>query len=150
MEKGSYVATLAGVRVDPKAGEIWVNYIVQAFECGKITTPSNLRQQVLGGIIQALGPALRESSEFQDGAITNASFWKYQVPRFANVPNIDLHLIDRPDLPSVGAGETPLICVAPAIANAVFNATTKHFLLRVGGQEGVRLRDLPLKLPATA
>ena len=51
---------------------------------------------------------------------------------------IDIHLLDRPDLPSVGAGETPLIAVAPAIANAVFDAC------------GVRLRDLPLKLPATA
>lgn len=57
------------------------------------------------------------------------------MPRFADVPPIDVFLIDRPDLPSVGAGETPLISVAPAIGNAVFDAC------------GVRLRDLPLNLP---
>ena len=136
-EKGSFVAACAEVEVDRASGAIRVRRICQAFECGKITSPSNLRQQVLGGIIQALGPALRERSEFEGGQITNASFWKYQVPRFADVPpELSVYLIDRPDLASSGAGETPLICVAPAVANALFDAT------------GVRLRDLPLKLPA--
>jgi isoquinoline 1-oxidoreductase subunit beta len=88
-----------------------------------------------GAIVMALGPALREAMEFESGAIQNASFWKYPPPRFADVPEIDVHLINRPDLPSVGAGETPLIAVAPAIANAVFHAT------------GLRLRQMPLKLP---
>jgi isoquinoline 1-oxidoreductase len=64
----------------------------------------------------------------------NASLWKYEVPRFNDVPQIEVHLLDRTDLPSSGAGETPLITVAPAIANAVFNAT------------GQRLREMPLKL----
>ena len=138
-EKGSFVATCAEVEVDRAAGTFAVKKICQAYDCGAITSPSNLRQQVLGGIIQALGPALREASEFAAGKITNASFWKYEVPRFADVPPaVDVFLIDRPDLPSVGAGETPLICVAPAIANAIFDAC------------GVRLRDLPLKLPPAA
>ena len=141
-EKGSFVAACAEVLANRATGEIKVRRICQAFECGTITTPSNLRQQVLGAIVMALGPALRERSEFEGGQITNASFWKYQVPRFADIApagaHIDIHLIDRPDLASVGAGETPLICAAPAIANAIFDAT------------GVRLRDLPLKLPATA
>jgi isoquinoline 1-oxidoreductase len=137
-EKGSFVATLATVKVDRATGVITPLRIYQAFECGKITTPSNLYQQVFGGIIQALGPALREVSEFENGAITNASFWKYRVPRFSDVPEVSVHLLDRPDLPSVGAGETPLVTVAPAIANAIFDAC------------GVRLRDLPLKLPAGA
>jgi isoquinoline 1-oxidoreductase len=138
-EKGSFVATCAEVEVDRPAATFRIRKICQAYECGAITSPVNLRQQVLGGILQALGPVLREASEFAAGKITNASFWKYQVPRFSDVPPaVDVYLIDRPDLPSVGAGETPLITLAPAIANAIFDAC------------GVRLRDLPLKLPAGA
>ncbi|MGA8921942.1 MAG: hypothetical protein WB682_02270, partial [Candidatus Dormiibacterota bacterium] len=55
-----------------------------------------------------------------------------RVPRFADVPPIEVLLLDRRDIPSAGAGETPLIAVAPALANAIFEAT------------GVRLRSLPL------
>jgi isoquinoline 1-oxidoreductase len=74
-----------------------------------------------------LGPALREAMDFENGRILNASFRKYEVPRFADVPELDIHLLNRPDLPSVGAGETPIIAIAPAIANALFHATGKRF-----------------------
>ena len=80
------------------------------------------------------GPALREESVFEHGQIQNASFRKYQVPRFDDVPELDIQLLDRPDLPSAGAGETPIIAVAPAIANAVFQTA------------GIRLRSMPLRL----
>ena len=82
-----------------------------------------------------LGPALWEEMKFEGGAMQNASFGKYRVPRFLDVPDLEIHLIDRPDTPSAGAGETPLIAVAPAIANAVFHAT------------GIRCRAMPIKLP---
>jgi isoquinoline 1-oxidoreductase len=133
-EKGSFVASFAQVQVDPSNKTIKVFKIIQAFECGAILNPDNLRSQNIGAIIMGLGPALREQMEFEKGKIQNASLWKYQVPRFTDVPQIEVHLLDRKDLPSSGAGETPLITVAPAIANAVFNAT------------GQRLRDLPLTL----
>ena len=81
-----------------------------------------------------LGPALREEMIFEKGQILNASFGKYQVPRFDDVPELDIHLLDRPDLASAGAGETPIIAIAPAMANAVFHAT------------GNRLRSMPLRL----
>ena len=82
--------------------------------------------------------AVREEMKFQDGQITNAAFAKYMVPRFDDVPELDIHLLDRPDLPSAGAGETPIIAIAPAIANAVFQAA------------GQRIRQMPIKLaPAT-
>ena len=79
-----------------------------------------------------LGPALREAIQFENGRILNPSFWSYEVPRFADVPELDIHYLDRPDSPSAGAGETPIIAIAPAIANAVCDAT------------GVRLTDFPL------
>jgi isoquinoline 1-oxidoreductase len=72
--------------------------------------------------------------EFEDGRMQNASFADYQVPRFADVPPMDIFLLDRPDLDSAGAGETPLIGVAPAITNAVCRAL------------GKRLRELPLQI----
>ncbi|MFH0946227.1 MAG: molybdopterin cofactor-binding domain-containing protein, partial [Planctomycetota bacterium] len=108
--------------------------ISEAFECGPIVNPANLVSQIQGCILMGLGPALREEMVFQDGRILNASFAGYQVPRFADVPKIDVHLVRRDDLPSAGGGETPIIAVAPAIANAVARAC------------GVRLREMPMRL----
>jgi isoquinoline 1-oxidoreductase len=108
--------------------------VCQAYECGKILDPANLENQVVGAIIMGLGPALREAMRFEGGKVLNASFNRYLVPRFADVPAIDVHLLDRPDLPSVGAGETPLIAVAPAIASAYHHAT------------GRRSRSMPLRV----
>ena len=73
-----------------------------------------------------------------NGRMLNASFRKYEVPRFDDVPELDVQLLNRPDLPSAGAGETPIIAIAPAIANAVAHAS------------GVRIRQMPMRLPARA
>jgi isoquinoline 1-oxidoreductase len=124
-EKGSYVAACAEVQIDRKAGKIKVSRICQAFECGKILNPSNLLSQVQGAIVMGLGAALREEVQFENGTVTTTSFRKYQVPRFDDVPELDVHLTDRPELASAGAGETPIIAIAPAVANAVFQATGK-------------------------
>ena len=70
-----------------------------------------------------LGPALREEVRFESGKNQTVSFDDYQVPRFGDVPTLDIHLLNRPDSESAGGGETPLIAIAPAIANAVFHAT---------------------------
>ena len=81
-----------------------------------------------------MGPALREEISFENGEVLNPSFRRYPVPRFADMPELDIHLLNRPDLDSVGAGETPIIAIAPAIGNAVFQAT------------GLRLRSMPMRL----
>lgn len=124
-EKGSFVAACVEVQLDRKANKIKVSQVCQAFECGKILNPANLLSQVQGAIVMGLGAALREEVEFEQGRITTTSFRKYQVPRFADLPALDVHLMDRPDLASAGAGETPIIVIAPAVANAVFQATGK-------------------------
>jgi isoquinoline 1-oxidoreductase subunit beta len=123
-EKGSFVAACAEVEV--VAGAVRVLRVRQAFECGKIQNPANLLAQVQGAMLQALGPALRERIDLADGRVTNGRFEDYRVPRFGDVPWVDVDLIDRPDLPGVGGSETPIIAVAPAVANAVFNATRKR------------------------
>ncbi|HEY0073795.1 MAG TPA: molybdopterin cofactor-binding domain-containing protein [Abditibacteriaceae bacterium] len=134
-EKGSFVAACALVEINTEKGAILVREICMSYECGAIMNPANLMTQVQGGIIMGLGPALREAMQFEKGRMLNATFGKYPVPRLADVPRLDVHLLNRPDLPSVGAGETPIIAVAPAIANAVYHAT------------GQRIREMPIRLP---
>jgi isoquinoline 1-oxidoreductase len=125
------------VEIDRRLQHINVRHVCEAFECGAIVNPDNLMRQVRGAIVMGLGPALRERMEFEQGKMTNASFWEYPVPRFEDVPpRIDIELVNRSDLPSAGAGETPIIAIAPAIANAVFAAT------------GTRVLEMPIRLPA--
>jgi nicotinate dehydrogenase subunit B len=134
-EKGGYVATIAEVTADKDLKRVKVDRVVTVFECGAIVNPDCLRNQVEGGLIMGLGGALFERIRFENGRILNPQFSKYRVPRFADMPVIESVLIDRKDLPSAGAGETPIVAIAPAISNAIFAAT------------GVRLRSLPM-LPA--
>ena len=89
-----------------------------AFECGAIVNPDGLRNQVEGAVVQGLGGALFEAIEFDDGRILNGTMAQYRVPRFKDVPPIEVILLDRKDLASAGAGETPIVCVAPAIGSA--------------------------------
>ncbi len=133
-EKGSVVAACVEIEIDRKQKTIQVRRVCEAFECGKILNPANLLSQVQGCILMGLGAALREEMQFEEGRILNATFRKYLVPRFADVPELDIHLLDRPDLPSAGGGETPIIAIAPAIANAVFRAT------------GASVRAMPVRL----
>jgi CO/xanthine dehydrogenase Mo-binding subunit len=123
IEKGSYVAACVEVEIDREQKTLKVLHICEAFECGAIVNPANLLSQVQGAIIMGLGAALREEIQFENGKILNASFGEYLVPRVDDVPELEIHLVNRPDLPSAGAGETPIIAIAPAIANAVFRAT---------------------------
>ncbi|HVR76705.1 MAG TPA: molybdopterin cofactor-binding domain-containing protein, partial [Planctomycetota bacterium] len=108
-EKGSYVACCARIEVNERDGTFKVVKVVEAFECGAIQNPANLRAQVEGCVIQGLGGALTEEMRFKDGKVLNARFSRYRVPRFKDVPEIDTVLVNRPDLPSVGGGETPII-----------------------------------------
>jgi nicotinate dehydrogenase subunit B len=95
-----------------------VDRLTVAFECGAIVNPDGLHSQVEGCVVQGLGGALFEAVEFRDGALLNGTMAEYRVPRFRDVPPIDIVLLDRTDLPSAGAGETPIVCVAPAIGAA--------------------------------
>jgi isoquinoline 1-oxidoreductase len=97
--------------------------------------PEHLKSQVEGSIIQGLGGALFEAIEFENGRILNPRLSKYRLPRFSDTPvHIESVLVDQKDVPSTGAGETPILGIAPSIANAFFNAT------------GKRIRSMPLRL----
>ena len=131
-------AAIAGLMLGPvvsahaAVGTLHVLRLVTAFDCGAVIDPANLASQVEGATVMGLGGALFEQVDFADGVIRNASLSQYRVPRLPDVPPVAAILIDRPDQPSAGGGETPLIAVAPALANAIRAAA------------GIRLRSLPL------
>ena len=130
-EKGSYVATCAEVKVEPGRTPRVVR-VVQAYECGAVVNPDQLRNQNEGAVIMGLGGALFEAIHFDNGKILNPHFARYRVPRFRDAPQIEIVLVDRKDLPPAGAGETPIMTLAPAVANAIYAAT------------GERLRSMPM------
>ncbi len=132
IDKGGYVATCAEVSVDRSNGRVQVLRAVSAFECGAIINPDHLKNQVEGALIMGLGGAMTEAIAYEDGKILNPKFSKYRVPRFRDAPEIEVVLLDRKDLPSAGAGETPIVGIAPAVGNAIFDAT------------GIRLRSMPM------
>lgn len=129
-EKGSFVATCAEVAID--RGQVRVVRAVTAFDCGAVNNPDHLKNQIEGAMVMGLGGALFEAIRFADGQILNNRLARYRVPRFGDVPMIEVVLLDRKDLPSAGAGETPIVTIAPAIGNAIFDAT------------GQRIRSLPM------
>jgi isoquinoline 1-oxidoreductase len=131
LEKDGRVATAAQVVIE-RGRQVRVTGLVTGYECGTIVNPHAVRSQIEGATVMAFGGAMFEAIRFSGAAITNAAFSGYRVPRLADIPHIEVVLIGRPDLPAAGAGETPMIAVAPAIAGAIFEAT------------GRRMRALPL------
>jgi len=142
VEKGGYVATCVeisivpadflGAEVAPAPPRVRIDRVVTAFECGAVVNPEHLRNQIDGSVVMAIGGALFEAVEFASGRILNSRLASYRVPRFSDLPAIETVLVNRKDLPSAGAGETPIVGLAPAIGNAVFQAT------------GTRIRSLPM------
>jgi nicotinate dehydrogenase subunit B len=131
VEKGGRVATAAEVRVG-RDRHLEIVRLISAFECGLIVNPENLRNQIEGAAAMGLGGALFEAVHFGNGRILTPTIKEYRVPRMTDIPPIEVVLVDRPDLPSAGAGETPIIAIGPAIGNAIHAAT------------GTRLRSMPL------
>jgi isoquinoline 1-oxidoreductase len=106
--------------------------MVAAFDAGAVINPDILSNQVEGALIQGIGGALFEELRFDRKQIVNGRLSEYRIPRFADIPEIEVMLIDRRDIPSAGAGESPITVVAPAIGSALYAAC------------GKRVRQLPL------
>lgn len=135
----AFGAIFAEVRVDPDFGTIRVPRLVGAYAAGRIVNPRTAHSQCIGGMVGGLGMALLEQSEWDDrfGRVMNANLAEYLVPVNADVPHLDVTFVDEQDphanpLGVKGVAEIALVGVAPAIANAVFNAT------------GRRVRSLPI------
>ena len=130
-EKGGWVGCCAEVMINNDK-EVKVVRITQAFDCGAIIHPKHLENQAMGSIVQGLGGALFEAIDFANGKILNSGLSAYRVPRFSDMPKIEIVLIDRKDRPSAGAGEACIVGIAPAIRNAIVDAT------------GIALNTLPM------
>jgi nicotinate dehydrogenase subunit B len=132
----AYVAVVVDVHVDRSTGVVSVTNVTAAIDVGRVINPDGVKNQIEGGIVQALSWALKERVMFSHTEITTRSWQDYSILNFDEIPPIDVVLLDRPDEASLGAGECSLGPTAAALANAVANAS------------GARLRDLPF-VPAT-
>jgi CO/xanthine dehydrogenase Mo-binding subunit len=121
------------VRLDPRSGKVSVWQVSAAHDCGLVVNPDGVKNQVEGNVLQALSRALMEEVVFDREGVTALDWSSYPILRFSDVPEkVDVMLLNRPDLPMLGAGEATTSPVAAAVANAIFDAT------------GRRIRQLPL------
>jgi len=128
----AYVATIADVSVDVGTGAVRVLRLSVAHDCGCIVNPDGLRNQIEGNAIQALSRALKEQVTFDARGVTSIDWLRYPIVRFSELPVVAIALLDRRHDPVLGAGEATTTTIAPAIANAIFDAT------------GARVRVVPL------
>jgi nicotinate dehydrogenase subunit B len=127
-----YAAVAMQVRVERASGKVHVERVAVAHDCGQIVNPDGLKNQIEGNIVQTLSRALLEEVRFDAKKLTSLDWARYPILRFSDLPReIDIALIDRPDQPSLGAGEPAAAPVMAAVANAIFDAT------------GARLRNVP-------
>ena len=125
IEKDARIAMRAEVTIE--GGTVHPKRFTFVGEYGAIINPLNLRNQITGALIMGIGGALFEQVRFDANSQRTRRLSEYRVPRFSDIPEIEVHLIDRRDIPSTGAGEAAIIMTAPAIANAVFAATGQRF-----------------------
>ena len=124
-----YFAIVVELTLEPK---LRVRRAVCAADVGRAVNPDGIVNQMEGGIVQAVSWTLHEALDFDATGVHSRDFDSYPILRFEEVPEVEVHLIDRPDEPSIGAGEITMGPTAAAIGNALYHAL------------GVRLRDLPL------
>ncbi|NIM95989.1 MAG: molybdopterin-dependent oxidoreductase [Anaerolineales bacterium] len=125
------VAQVAEVSVS-ESGTIRVHKVVCAVDCGLVINPNMVEEQMEGGIVFGLTAALKESITFENGRAQQSNFHDYPLLRFDEMPEIDVHILQSEYSPS-GVGEMGVPPIAPAVANAIFDAT------------GIRLRRLPFR-----
>lgn len=128
---GTWIADVVDLSVDEKTGKIKVHKVVSAVDCGPVINPGPLVEQIEGGTIMALSTALKEEVKFANGGVTSNNFNDYPILRMSETPEIEVHIVKSTDKIG-GIGELGVPPLAPAVANAFFNAT------------GVRIRRIPL------
>jgi len=128
----TYAAGIAEVEVDKKTGAVKVTRFVNAVDSGTIVNPVGAMMQVEGCITMGIGSAMTEEIHFKDGEVLDHNFDSYEIPHFSSIPKIEVVLVENREMPPLGIGEPPTVVVAPAIANAIFNAV------------GARVRHMPM------
>jgi isoquinoline 1-oxidoreductase beta subunit len=128
---GSYVAQVVDLSVNEKDGGVKVNRVIAAVDCGPVVNPNTIKAQIEGAITIALSTALKEEIKFSNGGVKSSNFSDYKTIKMSEIPEIEVHIVESKEKIG-GIGEPGVPPLAPAVANAVFNAT------------GVRIRRIPL------
>jgi isoquinoline 1-oxidoreductase len=131
----TWTACVAHVQVDPKSGEVTLKKVTVAMDVGTIVNPDGVRAQIEGSVFWGASIALLEKATMKDGGIEQTNFDGYTPMRMSQIPEIDVSIIGNGE-PAVGCGEPAVTVIAPAVANAVFNAV------------GARVRSLPITAEA--
>ena len=118
-----FVAVSADVYIDPQSQQIKVLHMCCAQDVGLAVNPDQLRAQIESNLAWSIGMALLEKLEVGNDDIQSSNFDNYSIPRMADMPSLDIEIIDQPNIPSTGAGEVALVAGPPAIANAIRNAS---------------------------
>ncbi|SFT65775.1 CO or xanthine dehydrogenase, Mo-binding subunit [Algoriphagus locisalis] len=129
----SYFAVLAEVEIDRQAKNYRLKKLTGVIDSGLTINPDGLKNQTEGGMIQSASWTMMEEVNFDQNGVTSTDWNSYPILRMVDVPEVEVHIIDRPETKPMGAGEAAMGPVAAAIANAVFDAT------------GSRIRNLPIK-----
>ncbi|MGH8644585.1 MAG: molybdopterin cofactor-binding domain-containing protein, partial [Gammaproteobacteria bacterium] len=129
---GSYLAQVAEVAVS-KEGEVRVQRVVCAVDCGIIVNPDTVKAQMEGGIIFGITGALYGEITIKDGRVEQNNFHDYRTLRINEAPVVDVYLVKSAEAPG-GIGEPGTVAIAPAVTNAIFAAT------------GKRVRKLPIRM----
>jgi nicotinate dehydrogenase subunit B len=122
---------VADVEVDKSSGQVAVKKITISHDCGLIINPDGLKNQIEGNVIQGTSRALMEEVQFDPSGVKNVDWSSYPILTFPDVPDVEIVLINRPEMAALGGGEPSTVPIAAAIGNAIFDAT------------GVRLREVP-------
>ena len=128
---GGYAAAIADVDVNRSNGKVTVKRITLAHDCGLMVNPDGVKNQVEGNIVQGVSRALLEEVGFNGDGVTTLDWATYPILKFTEVPEIDIALMNRPEVAPLGAGELSTVPVPAAIASAIFDAV------------GAKLREAP-------
>jgi isoquinoline 1-oxidoreductase len=127
----TWTASVVQARVDPGTGNVHIEKIVCAVDCGIVVNPDGARSQIEGSILFGVSNALKERGTVANGALVQSNFHDYQVLRMNEAPDVEVHVVPSTEFPT-GLGEPGTTTVAPALSNAIFAAT------------GARVRQVPL------
>ena len=123
IDAGTYVALMAEVAVDSTTGRVQVKRVACAQEMGVVVNPEGALCQIEGCITMGLGYTLSEEVHFKGGQVLDTNFDSYELPRFSQVPKIDVVILDAKDIPAQGGGEPAIVPMGAVVANAIFDAT---------------------------
>jgi nicotinate dehydrogenase subunit B len=133
LRDGTYAAGVAEVSVDPASGKVQVQRVTVAQDSGLIINPSAIEHQIESCVIQTTSRAMLEQVTFDTSNVTSQDWSSYPILAMADAPKVQTVLINHPEIPATGVGEPAVNLIAPAISNAIFDAT------------GVRIRTLPMR-----